>query len=142
MPSQQQVRWSQLRVGLTVILAAITLAALIFLMSGTTGIFSRKITVRSYFQNSSGLTVGAPVRLQGVDVGNVRSIHIIATKQKTPVEVTMRISTRYLDDLYSDSTEHTTGTNYLSNEERNESTLRGKPPSSNANLQENSGDEQ
>src|SRR5437868_3721718 len=73
-------------------------------MSGTTGIFSRKITVRSYFQNSSGLTVGAPVRLQGVDVGNVRSIHIIATKQKTPVEVTMRISSRYLDDLYSDST--------------------------------------
>lgn len=46
------------------------------------------------------------------------------------------------NNLYSDSTEHTTGTNYLSNEERNESTLRGKPPSSNANLQENSGDEQ
>jgi phospholipid/cholesterol/gamma-HCH transport system substrate-binding protein len=103
LPSQQQVRWSQLRVGLTVIFAAITLAVLIFLMSGTTGIFSSKITVRSYFQNSSGLTVGAPVRLQGVDIGNVRSIHIVPSKQTTPVEVIMRISTRYLDGLYSDS---------------------------------------
>src|SRR5689334_24889209 len=72
-------------------------------MSGTTGIFSRKITVRSYFQNSSGLTVGAPVRLHGVDIGNVRSIHIVPSRQPTPVEVIMRISTRYLDGLYSDS---------------------------------------
>lgn len=103
MPSQQQVRWSQLRVGLTVIFAAIALAVLIFLMSGTTGILSSKITVRSYFQNSSGLTVGAPVRLQGVDVGNVRSIHIVPSRQPTPVEVVMRISKRYLDGLYSDS---------------------------------------
>ncbi|MCU1310264.1 MAG: hypothetical protein JWO20_1389, partial [Candidatus Angelobacter sp.] len=34
MPSQQQLRWSELRVGLTVVFASITLAVLIFLMSG------------------------------------------------------------------------------------------------------------
>jgi phospholipid/cholesterol/gamma-HCH transport system substrate-binding protein len=100
LPSQQQVKWSQLRVGLTVLVASIALAVLIFLMSGTAGILTRKIYVRAYFQNSSGLAVGAPVRLQGVDIGNVKSIRIVAGRPKTPVEVTMKLTTRYLDSLY------------------------------------------
>jgi phospholipid/cholesterol/gamma-HCH transport system substrate-binding protein len=35
LPSQKQLKWSQLRVGLTVIFASMTLALLLFLMSGT-----------------------------------------------------------------------------------------------------------
>ena len=71
MPSQKQLKWSQLKVGLTVVLASITLAVLIFLMSGTGGLFTKKIEIKSYFDNAGGLRVGAPVRLNGVDVGNV-----------------------------------------------------------------------
>ncbi|HEX6466745.1 MAG TPA: MlaD family protein [Terriglobales bacterium] len=104
MPSQQQVKWSQLRVGATVIFASTALLVLVFLMGGTGGFFSRKITVHSYFQNASGLTVGAPVRLQGVDVGNVKTIRIDASRRLTPVEVTMKLSMRYVDDLYENST--------------------------------------
>ena len=51
MPSQQEVQWSQLKVGVLVLVALVALAALIFLMSGSTGgIFSRKITLLSYFE--------------------------------------------------------------------------------------------
>ena len=103
MPSQQQVKWSQLRVGITVLVASITLAVLIFVMSGTVSPFSKKIHLRSYFENAAGLVKGAPVRLSGVDIGNVDTIHIIRERPLTPVEVSMKVSTRYAFDLHRDS---------------------------------------
>ena len=42
MPSQKQLKWSQLKVGLTVVMASVTLGVLIFLMSGTGGFFSHE----------------------------------------------------------------------------------------------------
>jgi phospholipid/cholesterol/gamma-HCH transport system substrate-binding protein len=103
LPSQKQLKWSQLRVGLTVLFASVTLAVLIFVMSGTGGWFSRKITVRSYFDNAGGLREGAPVRLAGVDIGNVSTVKIVAGKPATPVEVTMKVNTKYSFDLRKDS---------------------------------------
>ena len=92
MPSQQEVQWSQLKVGVLVIVALAALTALIFLMSGSTGgIFSRKITLRSYFENSAGLKGGAPVNLEGVTIGTVTDIKIVPARKLTPVEVTMKI---------------------------------------------------
>jgi phospholipid/cholesterol/gamma-HCH transport system substrate-binding protein len=105
LPSQKQLKWSQLRVGLTVIFASLTLGLLLFLMSGTGGLFTRRITIRSYFDNASGLRVGAPVRLSGVDIGNVKKIEVVSDKdkQQTPVEVIMKVSTRYKFNLRRDS---------------------------------------
>ena len=103
MPSQKQVKWSQLKVGITVVVASITLMVLVFLMNQTGGMFSHKITIKSYFDNASGLRQGAPVRLQGVDVGNVSAIRVVPNKPLTPVEVTMKVSTRYLANLRKDS---------------------------------------
>ncbi len=105
MPSQKQLKWSQLRVGITVIAASLTLALLLFLMSGTAGLFTPRITLKSYFDNAQGLRVGAPVRLSGVDIGNVSRIRIVPDRDKqiTPVEVTMRVSTKYSYGLRRDS---------------------------------------
>ena len=103
MPSQKQLKWSQLRVGLTVLFASVTLAVLIFVMSGTGGWFTHKITLRSFFDNASGLREGAPVRLAGVDIGNVTAIRIVKEKPMTPVEVTMKVNTKYAFNLRKDS---------------------------------------
>ncbi len=105
MPSQKQLRWAQLRVGLTVLFASITLAVLIFLMSGTTGIFTRKLTLFSYVDNASGLRVGAPVRLQGVDVGNVKEISVVPNPpdKRYPVKIELKVSSRYEQFLHKDS---------------------------------------
>ena len=104
MPSQQEVQWSQLRVGVLVIVALIALTALIFLMSGSTGGFlAGKIELRSYFENSAGLKVGAPVNLEGVTIGNVKSIRIFGERKLTPVEVTMKVSKKYTSDVREDS---------------------------------------
>ena len=77
MPSQKQLKWSQLRVGITVIAASLTLGLLLFLMSGTSGLFTPRITLISYFNNAGGLRKGAPVRLSGVDIGNVIDMRIV-----------------------------------------------------------------
>ncbi len=105
MPSQKQLKWSQLRVGLTVIFSSLVLALLLFLMSGTGGFFSHRITLVSFFDNASGLRVGAPVRLSGVDIGNVAAIRVVPDKDKqiTPVEVIMKVSTKYGFNLRRDS---------------------------------------
>ncbi|HZQ96988.1 MAG TPA: MlaD family protein [Candidatus Sulfotelmatobacter sp.] len=103
MPSQKQLKWSQLKVGITVIVASVTLGVLLFLMSGTAGLFTPRITVKSYFDNAEGLRVGAPVRLSGVDIGNVTGISIVRDKPLTPVEVTMKISTKFSYGMRRDS---------------------------------------
>jgi phospholipid/cholesterol/gamma-HCH transport system substrate-binding protein len=88
-----------------VIAASLTLALLLFLMSGTSGFFTKRIILRSYFDNAEGLREGAPVRLSGVDIGNVTHIRIVPDKDKqlTPVEITMKVSTKYIYALRRDS---------------------------------------
>jgi phospholipid/cholesterol/gamma-HCH transport system substrate-binding protein len=105
LPSQKQLKWSQLRVGLTVVFASMVLALLLFLMSGTSGFFSSRITLLSFFDNAEGLREGAPVRLSGVDIGNVSKIRIVPDKDKqaTPVEVIMKVTTKYSFNLRRDS---------------------------------------
>jgi phospholipid/cholesterol/gamma-HCH transport system substrate-binding protein len=104
-PSQKQLKWSQLKVGLTVLVASITLGILILLMSGTGGVFTKKITLKSYFDNAGGLREGAPVRLQGVDIGNVAGIRVVSdpARRLTPVEVTLKVNTKYHSNLRKDS---------------------------------------
>jgi phospholipid/cholesterol/gamma-HCH transport system substrate-binding protein len=104
-PSQQEVQWSQLKVGVLVIVAVAALSALVFLMSGSTGgFFTGKITLRSYFENAAGLKVGAPVNLEGVTIGNVKRVRIEPARKLTPVEVTLKIGSTYRQAVRTDST--------------------------------------
>ncbi len=103
MPSQKQLKWSQLRVGLTVVVGSVILAVLIFLMSGTGGWFTRKIHLKAYLDNAGGLREGAPVRLSGVDIGNVIKVRVVSGRPTTPVEVIMKVATTYAFDLHKDS---------------------------------------
>ncbi|HUN86865.1 MAG TPA: MlaD family protein [Terracidiphilus sp.] len=105
MPSRKEIKWSQLKVGALVLAAMAILVLLIFLMSGSTGgLFARKLTLRSYFDNASGLKTGAPVTLEGVTIGNVTSIRVVPSRNPTPVEVVMTVGLEYLHDLHTDST--------------------------------------
>ena len=102
MPSQKQLKWSQLKVGIVVVVASLTLATLIVLMSGG-GMFTSKIILKSYFPDASGLAIGAPVRLSGVDIGSVKAVRVVPGKPLAPVEVTMKVTRKYDFFLRKDS---------------------------------------
>jgi len=104
-PSRKEIQWSQLRVGALVLAATAVLIGLIFLMSGSTGgLFARKLALRCYFGNASGLKNGAPVTLQGVTIGNVIKVRVVPDRNPTPVEVTMQVGEQFVRDLHVDST--------------------------------------
>jgi phospholipid/cholesterol/gamma-HCH transport system substrate-binding protein len=104
-PSRREIEWSQLRVGALVLIATAVLIGLIFLMSASTGgIFAKKMVLRSYFANAAGLKNGAPVTLQGVTIGNVKSMRVDSSHNPTPVEVTMEVSRDARESLHTDST--------------------------------------
>lgn len=75
-------------------------------MTGTTGLFTKKILIHAYVDNAAGLTVGAPVRLEGVDIGNVTGIRVVHNPPNpaAPVEITMKITTRYADSMNTNCT--------------------------------------
>jgi phospholipid/cholesterol/gamma-HCH transport system substrate-binding protein len=91
-----------LRVGITVLFAAIVLGVLIFLISGDLG-FGHQVVIRTYLDNANGLRVGAPVRLHGVGIGNVSGVRVDAARKATPVEVLMKVSAT-TGGLHKDST--------------------------------------
>jgi len=70
-------------------------------MTGTTGLFTKKIIIHTFVDDAGGLRVGAPVRLEGVDIGNVTGIRVVSDPQRrlAPVQVTMKITTKYADSM-------------------------------------------
>src|SRR5207244_12335390 len=74
------------------------------------GILGPKYRLTTYLPEVAGLANGAPVRVDGVEVGNVESIRLLPrTAGKTVdknknIEVVMRVDKRYQKDIVTDST--------------------------------------
>jgi phospholipid/cholesterol/gamma-HCH transport system substrate-binding protein len=107
MPSQQEVRWSQLKVGVIVLVSSVILVTLLFLMTSSSGlgILARKLTVVTYFENSAGLKTGAAVELEGVTIGTVKTVTIDNSPERklTPVKVVMKLNEKFAANLKKDS---------------------------------------
>jgi phospholipid/cholesterol/gamma-HCH transport system substrate-binding protein len=107
MPSQQEVRWSQLKVGVIVLVSTVVLVTLLFLMTSSSGlgILSHKLTVTTFFENSAGLKTGAAVDLEGVTIGTVKAVTIDNSPERklTPVKVVMKLDDKYSSSLKKDS---------------------------------------
>jgi phospholipid/cholesterol/gamma-HCH transport system substrate-binding protein len=107
MPSQQEVKWSQLKVGVIVLISMALLTTLLFLMTKASGmsVFSRKIIVHVYFENSAGLKKGGEVQLQGVTVGEVKDVRVVSdpAHKLTPVEAILKLDPKFLPNLRKDS---------------------------------------
>jgi phospholipid/cholesterol/gamma-HCH transport system substrate-binding protein len=107
MPSQSEVKWSQLKVGIIVIVSAALLVTLLFLITSSSGlgVFSHKLTVTSYFENAAGIKDGAAVNLQGVTIGTVKAVNVVdePSRKLTPIQVVMRIDGKFQKDLHKDT---------------------------------------
>lgn len=104
MSQQSKVRWAQLRVGLVTIVALAILGYLIFLLSGTHGFFKGKSTIYTYMGDSSDLAEGAPVRLNGIVIGEVRKVELSGSSEPGRViKIDMEIKNDFMRAIPVDS---------------------------------------
>jgi phospholipid/cholesterol/gamma-HCH transport system substrate-binding protein len=109
MAQRRQLTWTELRVGLFVLVALFVLGVGIFYVTGP-GFLGPKYRLRTYFPEVAGVSNGAPVRLDGVEIGNVEAIRMVPRVQgKAPdksrnIEVVMKLDKRFQDDILTDST--------------------------------------
>jgi phospholipid/cholesterol/gamma-HCH transport system substrate-binding protein len=109
MAQRRQVTWTELRVGLFVLVGLFVIAVGIFYVTGA-GFLGPKYRLRTYFPEVAGVTNGAPVRLDGVEIGNVEAIKMVpftpghAPDKARNIEVTMRLDRRFQNDILTDST--------------------------------------
>src|SRR5215469_13433905 len=108
MAHSKQLTWTELRVGLFVLAGAVLLAVVIFYVTGGEGI-GPKYRLHTFLPSVDGLAVGAPVRIDGVDVGNVEQIQIAKARpgeeaqRERNIEVDMRVRKAFQDYIRADS---------------------------------------
>lgn len=105
MAQRKQLTWTELRVGLFVLVGLFILAVGIFYVTGA-GILGPKYHVGTYLPEVEGLQTGAPVRLDGVQVGSVEAIGLTPHPPDSMHNITLalRIDKKYQDDIRTDST--------------------------------------
>ena len=104
MAQRRSLAWTELRVGILVVVSFALLALAIFYVSGESGIFTKRYTVVAYFASANGLRSGAEVWLEGVTIGNVDEVKI--SKEADPkkaVQVGMKLDQSYRNIIRSDS---------------------------------------
>jgi phospholipid/cholesterol/gamma-HCH transport system substrate-binding protein len=94
--------WSELKVGLVILLAIAGILVVILNLNEGMGVFTRRSPLRAELNDSYGLKIGAPVRMSGVDVGNVKRIAIDARQGKVGIDFTISSNLRSL--LHQDAT--------------------------------------
>jgi phospholipid/cholesterol/gamma-HCH transport system substrate-binding protein len=108
MARSKQLTWSELRVGLFVLVGLLILAVGIFYVTGA-GVWGPKYRLNTFLPEVAGLATGAPVRLDGVEIGNVEHITLVPREHgKAPdrlhnVEITMRLDRKFQNDILTDS---------------------------------------
>lgn len=101
--SKKALTWTELRVGLLVIVSLVILAATSFYVGSTGGSpFSQKFRVKALMTDVNGLKPGAPVRVGGVEVGTVEMVDF-AKDAGGMVEVVMKLDRRVQSRVTSES---------------------------------------
>ncbi|HLW98366.1 MAG TPA: MlaD family protein [Candidatus Acidoferrales bacterium] len=108
MAQRNQLSWGELRVGLFVLAGVTLLIMATFYVTGF-GILASKYGLITYLPEVSQLTKGAPVRLDGIDVGSVDDISVNPAlgnekeASKKSIVVSLRINSKYKENIRTDS---------------------------------------
>lgn len=101
--SSKALTWTELRVGVVVIVSLIVLAFTVLYIGGGGGTpFAKKYALRAQMSDVNGLKKGAPVRVGGVEVGTVKDV-AFAQDASGLVEVTMAVDGRVRDRITTES---------------------------------------
>jgi phospholipid/cholesterol/gamma-HCH transport system substrate-binding protein len=104
-------------IGVTVLIsfAVMVVATLVYLLSGGgTELFQRRVTLRTYFSDGTGLEKKAVVEVDGIKVGRIDSVELSHSNEPTRVvRVNVSIARRYLSSIPVDSRTEITADNLL-----------------------------
>ncbi len=106
MAQRKQLTWTELRVGVFVLAALFLLMVAIFYVTGAGSGFGPKYRLITYLPEVEGMKAGAPVDLDGVEIGNVQSIDLTPRPDDRSHSITLvlRVDKKYQKDIRTDST--------------------------------------
>jgi phospholipid/cholesterol/gamma-HCH transport system substrate-binding protein len=99
MPRTRSLAWAELKIGLVSVFAIVMATWLIFLLSGESGFWWQRYSIKTVFPNVAGLKPGAPVRVAGVEVGSVADVTFAGDR----VEVLMEVGKEHAPRITSTS---------------------------------------
>jgi len=104
MAQRKQLTWTELRVGLFVLVALFVVAVTIFYVTGGR-ILGPKYRLITYLPNVEGLKTGAPVALDGLEIGNVQDISLApeVPERMHNIKLVLRLDRRYQNQIRTDS---------------------------------------
>ena len=103
MPSARKVSWAKIRISAVAVAALAILSVLMYLLTGGT-LFEEKSTLVLYVPDATGLSPGSLVRVNGVDVGKVKSVSLSGSSQpERVVRLTLSVERQYLAAIPADA---------------------------------------
>ena len=105
MPKRKSITYSQLRVGIVVLIAlGIFVSTTLYVTrQGGLPLFGGQYTLYSYLGDVNGLKAGAPIHLSGVEVGSVASVAFAGPDAPRPVRVALQLRSDIQDRVTSNS---------------------------------------
>ena len=99
MPRTRSLAWSQLKIGVVMIAAVAIFVLTVFMLTGGRGFFWQRYNLKARFTNVAGLKAGSPVRLAGVEVGQVDDVNLTGDQ----VDVVFQVNKTYRDRITTGS---------------------------------------
>jgi phospholipid/cholesterol/gamma-HCH transport system substrate-binding protein len=90
MTKRSQVGWAQVKIGMVVVLALIILVLMILRLEEGMGLVARKTTFHARVDHTQGLKIGGPVRMNGVDIGNIHDIAIAGDSAQVDIKFAVK----------------------------------------------------
>ncbi|MEQ1870111.1 MAG: MlaD family protein [Vicinamibacterales bacterium] len=87
MPRTRSQAWSELKIGVISIVAITIAIFTVFMLTGGSGFFWQRYSLKTRFTNVAGLNPGSPVRLAGVEIGAVTDVQIVGEQVDVVFEV-------------------------------------------------------
>ncbi|HJZ11973.1 MAG TPA: MlaD family protein [Acidobacteriota bacterium] len=128
MATRKQIAWSELKVGVLVVVSLAILSAIVVLVLGVESPFARKYTLYTYLPNIGGLRPGSSVMLDGVTIGTVESFEFSKDLEKG-IKIRLRLQKQYQDRIRTDSIAKLRSLGLLGDKyiEINQGTVHGRP---------------
>src|SRR6266478_3186455 len=127
MPDPKKVSWAQLRIGIMAAVAMAILGVLIFLLTGSGGIFTSYATLDTYMDDSAAMNTSTPVRLNGITIGKIDKIEFSGLNEKGKiVRIKMDVKKENLNQIPKDSIAGVDAANLLGDKVIN--ITKGKSP--------------